>query len=66
MPSVILAEAGGYQFNMATALASIWSLAESALNFITDHELTAILFVCSLIPIGFGIIKLAKGAAKRG
>lgn len=64
MPGAVLA--ADYEFNMTTALATIWSFAESALNFITSHELTALLFVCSLVPIGFGIIKLAKGAAKRG
>lgn len=57
---------GGYTFSVTEALNSVWSMAGDALTFVTTHEVTAILFACSLVPIGFGIIKLAKGAAKRG
>lgn len=57
---------GGYTFSLNTALESIWSMAESALDFITGHQITGILLACSLVPIGFGIVKMAKGAAKRG
>lgn len=54
------------KFSLSVLLKGMFSLASDALTFITTHEVTAILFACSLVPIGFGIVKLAKGSAKRG
>lgn len=54
---------GGYVFSIDKALESVWGLAGSAYTWVTTHELTAIIFACSLIPVGFMIFRKAKKSA---
>lgn len=54
---------GTYELNLTTALESVWGLAGNAYTFVTTHEVMAIIFACSLIPIGFMIFRKGKKAA---
>lgn len=50
-----------YKFSIATASAEIWTIVESALGFLTGHQLTALLLVSYLIKrIGFGMWRTAR------
>lgn len=49
--------------SMSTALTAIWEIAGDAMDFISGNTVLFTIFCCSVIPIGFGIIRRAKRAS---
>lgn len=59
MPTLLAAEAP----TIATGIAQVTSVAQSALGIITGNELLMALFCVTLVGVGFGVISRAKSAA---
>lgn len=59
---VAVASDGGT--SLTQAMSTVVSLANSGMQIITGNEVLFVLFVSSLIGVGFGVIRRAKGAAR--
>ena len=59
---VVVASEGGS--SISQAMSTVVTLANNAMQIITGNEVLMVLFVASLIGVGFGVIRRAKSAAR--
>jgi len=50
--------------DITTSLTQVFAILTSCVNFITGNPVLMICFVAGLVPLGFGIFRAAKHAAK--